>query len=216
MNHLTRTCKSTLRKVKSNASHGTPGISIHFLKAKPFLFFGTRRRALGHFLALCQETARENERLKEGGTLKPCREGFGTTTLQSSIALQKNISTRTAMECTFPNVPSASFWQKQPQRTAVLLQDRHLGACPKRNVDQNESNRLARVGTRAMVGQYSAAGPNYHLEKEEASKQLLAARKQHASSTGDSSGKECTPETYVHRIIFMCMTHELAVTDKPH
>ena len=38
----------------------------------------------------------------------------------------------------------------------------------------------------------------------------------HVSSTNDALGKECTPETYLHLIIFIGMMNELAVTDKPH
>ena len=36
------------------------------------------------------------------------------------------------------------------------------------------------------------------------------------ASTLDAVGKECTPETYVHRIILMGTMSEWRITDKPH
>ena len=57
----------------------------------------------------------------------------------------------------------------------------------------------------------------FHVNPLETSMQLPAAIVQHVSSTDDAIFfKECTPKTYRHRIIFMGMMNELAVTDMPH
>ena len=45
---------------------------------------------------------------------------------------------------------------------------------------------------------------------------MLPSLEQHVSSTNDSIGKECTPETHPFRIIFVGMTNEIEVTNKPH
>ena len=44
---------------------------------------------------------------------------------------------------------------------------------------------------------------------------LLAGIEQHVSSTMDDMGRERTPETYFHRIIFKGIVNDLAVTDMP-
>ena len=51
----------------------------------------------------------------------------------------------------------------------------------------------------------------FNVSPRYTSMQLLAAIKQHVSSTRDDIGLECTPDTYPHRIIFMGM-----VVDKLH
>ena len=45
---------------------------------------------------------------------------------------------------------------------------------------------------------------------------LLAGIEQHVSSTMDDMGRERTPETYFHRIIFKGIVNDLAVTDMLH
>ena len=92
---------------------------------------------------VCQETKRGKTNVAEEGHIEALWERFGTMTLESSVALQRNISVREAMEFNFPHstssTPSSAVWRLWPRREAFSP---NYESTSKRNGEHGESNRL--------------------------------------------------------------------------
>ena len=101
-NTSSRVDPGTKKKSRNNPHTALPKNAPH---GEPIAFFGTRRCAPRQLLVrVCQETERRKTNVTKEGYMEALGERFGTGTLHSSIALQKNISLREAIEFNFPNV----------------------------------------------------------------------------------------------------------------
>ena len=159
-NNLKRSCQSTLRMEYPSASHRSGGACpsevFFFLKkvcvVNSIAFVLRNKEALfnSFWQAVYQETKRGNPNVTMDDYIGAVWGWFATATLHSSIALQRNISTREAMEFNITNVEYILDTLVGSLATVAAegkpLTPRSKFRATPRKVDNSESNRLHLVG----------------------------------------------------------------------
>ena len=164
---------------------------------------------------MCAKKHSEEKRTpSKEGYIEAVWERFGSTTC-SSAAFKKKARSATSKRTVHLGHPRRQPGDIKPQRETCCSKIRisshsakiGLNLCVWLTSSCRKSNRLKCM----------CSPPRYCVWDRTRcpTLQLLATTKHDVSLTCDAVGKECTPETYLHRIVFVGLINELAVVDKP-